>query len=86
MKDVVDSHERSLSPSPSPEGEGGVVSRLRDFHDNTARTRGCGSRPWVKRVSTPVMLTPPFLTLITFDGSVVNMHRAADIRRRAMRP
>jgi len=35
MKDVVGGHERSLTPSPSPAGEGRVVSRCRTFHGNS---------------------------------------------------
>ena len=32
MEDAATGHERSLSSNP-PDGEGGVVSRLPDFHD-----------------------------------------------------
>ena len=41
MKDIVDGHERSLSPPhrPSPAGKWSVVSRLCDFHDKIPRIR-----------------------------------------------
>ena len=37
MKDVVDGHERSLSPSPSPQGGGARRESLRDFHGKVSK-------------------------------------------------